>query len=117
MPKKCIDNLTNERNEVLHKILNILDISDDNNMISIDKIDNDINLQNNIIDLEVDIKKYFKYSRWNYFNNKNRESKRKFFSLIKAILKDMNVKLISSTLVQQLDNNKKKYETYYIIEV
>ena len=72
MPKS-IDKFTNERNEVLQQILNILEITEKNKMFSLKELDENNDKQNNIIALEVDIKKYFLCSRWTYFSNKNRE--------------------------------------------
>ncbi len=113
MPKS-IDKFTNERKEILQKIFNILEISDNNKTLSLKKLDEDENKQKSIIELENDIKKYFVCSRWTYFSNKKREFKRNYLSLIKAIMKDLDVKMISSTLIIKTDDNKTKCETYYI---
>ena len=112
MPKS-IDKYTNERKDILQKIFNILEISDNNKTFSLKKLDEDENKQNSIIELENDIKKYFLCSRWTYFSNKNREFKRSYLSLIKAIMKDLDVKMTSSTLIKKIDDNKTKCETYY----
>jgi hypothetical protein len=76
-----------------------LEISDNNKTLSLKKLDEDENKQKSIIELENDIKKYFVCSRWTYFSNKKREFKRNYLSLIKAIMKDLDVKMISSTLI------------------
>jgi hypothetical protein len=115
MPKS-IDKFTNERKEILQKIFNILEISDNNKTLSLKKLDEDENKQKSIIELENDIKKYFVCSRWTYFSNKKREFKRNYLSLIKAIMKDLDVKMISSTLIIKTDDNKTKCETYYIFD-
>jgi hypothetical protein len=115
MPKS-IKKYENERKEILQKIFNILEITDDNKMVSLKKLDGDENKQNSIIELEPDIKKYFLCSRWTYFCNKNRDIKRGYLSLIKAIMKNLNVKMTSSTLIKKIDDTKTKCETYYIFE-
>jgi len=115
MPKS-IEKYTNERKDILQKIFNILEITDNNKIISLKKLDEDKNKQKSIIELENDIKKYFLCSRWTYFSNKNREFKRSYLSLIKAIMKDLDIKMTSSTLIKKIDNNKTKCETYYIFE-
>ena len=116
MPKK-INKYTIERNDILHKLFNILEISDTNKTFSLKKLDEDETKQKLIIDLESDIKKYFLYSRWTYFSNKNREFKRSYLSLIKAIMKDLNIKMITSTLIKKTGDNKTKCETFYIFDM
>ena len=116
MPKS-IDKYTNERKDILQKIFNILEISDNNKTVSLKKLDEDENKQNSIIELENDIKKYFLCSRWTYFSNKNREFKRSYLSLIKAIMKDLNIKMTSSTLIKKTNDNKTKCETFYIFDI
>ena len=115
MPKS-IEKYTIERKEILDKLLNILEISETNNMFSLKKLDGDDVKIKRIMDLEGDIKKHFLCSRWTYFSNKKREFKRVYLSLIKAILKDMNVTMTPSTLIKKL-GNKAKCETYYIIDI
>jgi len=115
MPK-TIDKYTIERNNILQKILEILEISENNNLFSLKKLDENETKIKQIMDIEPDIKKYFLCSRWNYYSNKKREFKRNYLSLIKAVMKDLNVKMISSTLIRKIDNNKTKSETYYIFE-
>jgi hypothetical protein len=112
MPKD-ITQFTNERKELLQKLLNILEINDKNKMFSLKELDENNDKKTKILELEQDIKKYFLCARWTYFSNKNRECKRNYLSLIKAIMKDMNVKMSASTLVKKLDDNATKYETYY----
>ena len=112
MPKD-ITQFTNERKELLQKLFTILEINDKNKMFSLKELDENNDKQTKILELEPDIKKYFLCARWTYFSNKNREFKRNYLSLIKAIMKDMNVKMSASTLVKKLDDNTTKYETYY----
>jgi hypothetical protein len=116
MPK-TIDKYTIERNNILQKIFNILEISDTNKIFSLKNLDENENKQKLIFDLESDIQKYFLCSRWNYFSNKNRKFKRSYLSLIKAIFKDLNIKMITSTLIKKNNDNKTKCETFYIIDI
>jgi hypothetical protein len=117
MPK-TIDQFTNERKEVVQKIFNILEITPINKMISLKKLDEDNEKQNKIIELETDVQKYFISSQWNYFKNKNRDFfKRRYLSLIKAVMKDMNVKMVSSVINRKIDDGNIKADTYYIFEV
>jgi hypothetical protein len=116
MPKS-IDKYDHERNELLQKLLNILEIKPENNKFSLKELDGNIEKQNAIIELESDVKKYFLCSRWSYFSNKNRNFKRNYLSLIKTLCKQMNVKLITSTMTKKYDNNTTESETYYYINL
>ena len=113
MPKS-IKNFTKEREEVLQKMLTILGITDDNKMFSLKKLDEDEEKQKQIIDLVEDIKKYFVCSKWTYFSHTEREIKRNYLSLIKAVFKSMNVKIYSTFIHKKIDG-KNKCETIYIL--
>lgn len=113
---KSKEEYMNERNEVLKKILNILEITEINKMLSLKSLDENIEKQNQILELESDIRNFFVCSRWTYFSNKNRKFKRNYLSLIKAIMKVMKVKMNSSTLITKIDETTNKYGTYYIFD-
>ena len=49
----------NERQIILEKIFEILNIDDSNNTFFLKDLDNDDNKQNLILELELDIRKYF----------------------------------------------------------
>ena len=115
MPK-TINKYINERKELLQKIFNILVVTENNKMVSLKKLDEDKNKQQNIMELENDIKKYFICSRWAYFSNKTRKFKRDYLSLIKAIMKDLGIKMDALTLIKKIGDNKVKCETYYNFE-
>jgi hypothetical protein len=112
MPK-IIQNYTNERNELLQKMFNILEISKEHNMISLKKLDDDNDIQQKILDLIPDIKKYFICSKWNIFINKNREFKRTYLSLIKAVMKDMQIEITTGNMTKKTADNTNKCETFY----
>lgn len=116
MPKS-IDKYTDERNIVLQKLFSILEITDINKKFSLKELDQNEIKKNAIINLELEIKKYFLCSRWTYFSNKKREFKRNYLSLIKALVKTMNIKMITSTLVKKNDDNTSNSETFYIFEI
>ncbi len=116
MPK-TIQNYTNERNELLQKIINILGISKENNMISLKKMDENIELQNKILELIPDIKKYFLCSRWSYFSNQHTDFKRSYLSLIKSVLKSMDINIKSKIITRKLSENICEIDTAYIIEI
>jgi hypothetical protein len=115
MPK-TVDQFANERKEIVNKIFNILEITPTNKMISLKQLDEDINKQNKLIELESDIQKYFICSKWNYFNNKKRGFKRKYISLLRSIMKNMDINFYSSIISKKGNDNKFKHETLYIFE-
>ena len=115
MPK-TIEKFTNERKEIVNKIFNILEITPTNKMISSKKLEKDFEKQNKIIELETDVQKYFICSKWNYFINKKRIFKHKYISLIKSVMKEMNIKMFTSRISCKQEDNKFKYETLYIFD-
>jgi hypothetical protein len=89
MPKK-VDNYDNERNALLNKLFNILNIDDINNTFTLKSLDNNTKQQNEILNLVTDIKKYFICSKWACFNKTVLNSDRLYLSIIKNLLKNMN---------------------------
>ena len=83
-------------------------------IFSLKTLDDNLTKQQDIINLEINIKKYFFCSKWCYFNNKNRECKRKYLSLIKSIFKNMGISITSKTYTKKT-NTEKYYETKYKI--
>lgn len=110
MPKD-ISKFDNERQEVLNKMFIILGINEQNNNFELNKIDTDINLQNKILDLENDIKKYYNCSRWSCYASSN--VKKKYLSLIRYVLKTMGYDIISKR--KMVDKATYKKETYYYV--
>jgi hypothetical protein len=107
MPKK-IELYNEERQEVIRKLFEILELNNNNNKFFIlHKIDSDTDKQEKILALETDIKKYFKCSRWVCFDSR-REYNRKWLSFIKYLFKDMNINYITT-------NNKELGTIYNII--
>ncbi len=115
MPKK-VDRFANERNEILHKLLNILEISETNKILSLKILDNNPEKQQQIINLVPEIQKYFICSKWTYFSNKKRDIKRTYLSLIKAIIRDLNINMTTTTAIKRDENNIIHRETYYVFE-
>ena len=114
MPRTVIK-FEKERQDILKKILDILEINDNNNMFSLKKLDENQEKQQKIIDLIDDIKKYFLCSKWAYFSNTKKDFKRLYLSIIKSVMKYMNVKMMSSFLHIK-DGDKIKCQTFYVFE-
>lgn len=94
MPKK-IDQYDTERKQLLDRIFDILGISKDNNSFFLNDIDKNQTKIDQINALDIDIKKYFCISNWSAF--KSKPIKRRYYSLLKSIFKDMNIKYKTET--------------------
>jgi hypothetical protein len=114
MPKK-IDQYGPERLEVLNKIFQIINITDANNMFSLHKVDNDKAVQDALMGLESDIKKYFICSEWSCFKKKD-IVKRRWLSMIKYVVKEMGYNFVSMQLKSNADGFK-YVDTMYSINV
>lgn len=90
-----------ERNEIFDKINKILEVENEQFLGSI--IYNNENKQNQIYNLEQDIKLYFRCSNWSYFRS-DRTSSKPYISLVKNIYRDMGHDLIC-----QIKTNDKIY--------
>lgn len=98
-PKKVIskkDKYPNERQDVLNRLYTILGITETNKIFYLDELEKDVNKQNQIIALVPDVKKYFAYGMWSYFAKPQLTDKR-YLSLAKSIIKDMEHKIYSVT--------------------
>jgi hypothetical protein len=112
MPK-TVDKYDKERNDILIKLFNILDINESNNKFSLHKMDADTEKQKAILELEPEIKKYFICSDWTCF--KGKPVKRKWLSMTKYLIKEMNYTFIQSRKVEIDDDSPSKTDTYYNI--
>lgn len=95
MPKK-VEQYETERKNVLNRMFEILGVSQDNKEICLNDIDNDQDKIDRINALDIDIKKYFLTSSWAAF--KSKPIKRRYFSLIRSVLKDLNITYKSKTI-------------------
>jgi len=76
----------NEREEFLNELNNFLDLTDDNNILIFNQINNNNELKTFIINNEDKIKKFFKYGKWGYFR-KYDDNTKDLGTLIKNIYK------------------------------
>lgn len=100
MPKQ--DNKEKQK-EVLEKIFAILNINDINKTFSLKELDSNLDKQTAILGLEEEIKEAFCYSTWTCFR---RNIKRKWLSMIKYVMKDMEKNLISTNKAFKNDSGK-----------
>ena len=105
---------TTERQIILEKILEILNISEENNTFFLHDIDSDDKKQNLLLDLEKDIKRYFVCSNWACFFCP--DVKRKALSIIKNVMRAMKYKMIAKRKLIKLENSEtKRQETFYYL--
>jgi hypothetical protein len=89
----------NEQTEILNKLNQILNINEKNKYFIIEDYDN-FEYKNEILNLIEDIKKYFVYNRWTYFNHNSND----FLSLIKSIYNEMNYDILCKKI--NIDKSK-----------
>lgn len=113
MPKD-ISKYEEQRKEVLNKLFIILGINENNNYFELKKLNNNIEMQNKILELEPEIKKYYNYSHWECF--KKYEMKKRYMSFIRYIIKNNDYKLVSNR--KTIKHNDESYvdTIYHIIK-
>ena len=83
----------NEQNDILKKIFDIIGITKDNNIFYSHIIDNDENIQQKILEFNDVFKVYYKVSSWPAY--KKFDIERRYLSLIKSLLKEMDIEYTS----------------------
>ena len=106
MPKK-VEQYDTERKQVLDRMFEILGITQNNKEICLNDIDNDQDKIDRISELETDIKKYLLTGLWSAYKGKT--IKRRYFSLLRSLLKEFNITYKTSILKETLyEGNKSK---------
>jgi len=104
-----------ERKAILKKILTIIGIDNTNKIFYSHLLDENENIQKQIIDLSDDIQKYFKVSSWAAFKP-DMVIGRRYISIIKAILKEMDVIFISVSQKMRYKNKTINTTMYTITD-
>ena len=116
MPKliKQEDNI--KRQDIINKLLDILDINKDNDSFLLSVMDSDINKQKKIYELEDDIRKYYLCGKWSCFC---KPTKRRWLSIIKNICKEEKINMITCKIKikDELTNTNKEKTFYKIIKL
>lgn len=99
-----------ERKELTKRLLQYLKIDANNKVFTSFNLDNDEETQKKILDLIPDIEKYYSVSKWNYWRENKKD--KKYLSLIKSLLKDMNVKILATNKKIKHDNKLINYIQY-----
>ena len=109
---KNILKFQNEREDICNKIINILELKEDNTFLLCD-LDIDIEKQNKILEIKEDIQKYFACSTISSFKP-NFECKRPYLNIIRGILRKQNYTFIGNDYTIKLNNIPKKTIKYLI---
>jgi len=103
----------NQRNDVLKRLYQIIGVSPTKPYFRSYEIDFSEEIGNRLIELEPDIQLYFNVGSWSVFRT-NKDISKRSLSLVRSILKDMNIKYTSGT--EKLFNNPNcKFTTIYTI--
>jgi hypothetical protein len=117
MPKK-VEQYDAERKQVLDRMFEILGISESNKTICLNDIDKDEAKLKAIEELEIDIKKYFLTGLWSAY--KGKRIKRRYFSLLRSLLKEFNIIYKTKTIRETVfegDKSKTTNKLIVIIEI
>jgi hypothetical protein len=96
-----------EQQEVANKLHIILGITDTNNSFILDDLKSNEEQQKQIIELEGDVKKYFKYASWPYFK---KTVDNRYLSLMRSIYKNTGY-----NITYKITSRNKKYIYIYYI--
>jgi hypothetical protein len=92
-PSKAVK-YPNERLNMARKILKILNITKDNKTLILNNFD--VELQQEILDLEKDIKLFFNAGGWAVFK-KGKEVEKAYMSITRNVMKEVGITMINST--------------------
>ena len=107
---KKSEKYTTEREDIINRALEILQLDEDKSFI-LYEIDKDIEKQNRIIELVIDIKRYFASSYW------NGNTVRPYLIIIRNLFKNQGFLFINKSFLYNTgENGKVKTIRYYIIK-
>ena len=102
-----------QRQEILKKVYEIIGVSPTKPYFKTHEIDLSEEIAQRLSELEPEIHRYFNDGSWAVFRSNNNVNKRSI-SIVRSILKDMNIKYTSS--IEKLINNPNcKFTTIYTI--
>ena len=104
-----------ERIQLLHTVLQILNINEQNNTFDSFSLDDNRELQMQILALDNEFQKYFMVSKWPaYSNNDKIVNERRYLSMIKSMLKEMGIKIESLSMKKKYNNRTINTTAYKI---
>jgi len=99
---------SNERENILQQLKNLMDLNNDNTIL-LNKLQDNLELKNKLIEITDDIKKYYRCSTWGYFVSVNNGEKGDEITLLRSIFKDHDYKIFSKDIVTEYLGKKKRY--------
>lgn len=100
-----------ERQEILQKILDIIEINDKKTTFNSDDFEKDEDKKKQIMELIPDIKKYFSVSGWTYFR---RPVGNPEISITRAVLKDMDYSMVYQQKKRKIGGEYKIDNIYHV---
>ena len=110
---KLSEKFQTEREDICNKLINILNL-DDNNSFLLCELDDNIEKQNKILELKEEIQKYFACSTISSFKP-NFECKRPYLNIIRSILRKQNYNIENSDFWLKYENGFLKRTIKYKI--
>ncbi len=104
-----------QRNEILKNIFNIIGINNNNKTFYSNIIEESNEIDHQITNLEENILTFFNVSSWPAFKKNSKITDKKSLSIIKSVLKDMDIEYVSSCIRIKDQNLNTKYATMYVI--
>ena len=102
-----------EQKAIYYRLIELLNFNGDYTFTKY-TLENDKKLQENILSLKDDIKKYYSSSSCKGVNNK--ACKREYFSIIRYIMKLNNKEIYKNDINIKIDNKNKRTTKYKIID-
>jgi hypothetical protein len=99
---------SNERENIIQQLKDLMDLNNDNTIL-LNKLQDNVELKNKLIELTDDIKKYYRCSTWGYFVAINNNQKADVITLLRCIFKDHNYKIFTKDIVTEYRGIKKRY--------
>ena len=113
MRVKLSDKYQNEREKICNKLIEILQLDENNNFLLYD-LEEDNNKQQNILEMKEEIKKYFAVSCISSFKP-NFKCKRPYLNIVRSILRQQNYTFEGSDYSLKFDNGLIKRTIKYKI--
>jgi len=98
------------------KILKILEITNINNTFTVQELENNLEKQNQILDLENDIKNNFPPTNWSYYiyNNTDIAISKPYINLIRIVFNSCKVNYLIKNSYININNHKVNITTYIV---
>ena len=102
----------NEREKIISKLIKMSNLDDDNSALYV-QLKSNVDLKNELKNMILEIKKYYRCSSWGYFVSLKKGVNCDEITLLKAIFKDQGYKIFSKDVVTEYNHEKKRYTKIY----